>query len=145
MPGVKVKWKGIDMMGRSLNTGRKLVNAAVNVGLYELAANVMDEARSLAPVDTGRLRKSGYVTRPRRGGVELGFSAFSESGSAVDYAIIQHEDTSLQHRVGGSKFLSRALANHGKYFRNMAADVRKALDQNIKNVNPRYPTTPKKL
>jgi hypothetical protein len=79
-------------------------------GLNQWSEGTMTEAKNRAPVDDGILKGSGYVTPPEEsGGVisqELGFG-----GAAADYALVQHEDLTLNHSVGQAKFLESAVSD----------------------------------
>jgi hypothetical protein len=85
------------------------VNAEMAKKLYEDAEEVMRESKErYVPVDTGALRASGHVERPRisgsRASVDLGFG-----GPAVEYAEYVHEDLNAQHAVGQAKYLEIPL------------------------------------
>lgn len=56
------------------------------------------------PVDEGTLRSTGRVTGPVANRVRLSFG-----GAAAPYAVIQHEDLELSHRVGEPRYLVRGL------------------------------------
>lgn len=83
--------------------------------LYQEAEAIMTKSKKRTPVDTGNLRASGSVQRPELSGgrmtVVLGYGGPVGVGNqggetnkeAVNYAIVQHEDMSLDH----SKILSK--------------------------------------
>lgn len=84
----------------------------VGDALYAEGQEIMtDSKENYTPVDVGTLRDSGYVDDPDiRGGkvgVEIGYG-----GEAEDYAVVQHEDMSLHHTVGGPKFLEIPFNEH---------------------------------
>ncbi len=70
----------------------------------------MRRSKRFVPVDTGTLKSSGQVTtRPVRIGSDLVVVAYY-GGAAADYAERQHEVLYYRHRVGGPKYLARAVA-----------------------------------
>lgn len=85
------------------------------VALYEIACLIIEDAKANTPVDTTMLQESGYVEMPVRHpkgwALEIGFG-----GPAGQYAMIQHEDTSLAHTTGGPKFLTNAVNKYKSGF-----------------------------
>ena len=55
------------------------------------------------PVDEGTLRSSGRVDATGK------LITLSFGGAAAPYALVQHEDTSLQHTVGEARYLVRGV------------------------------------
>lgn len=102
----KVTVKGAGDLRDQLKKTKQLVGQATARALYVAGNEVMTEAKSRAPIDTGVLRASGYVTIPdvERPKVEVGFG-----GAAADYALVQHERTEFHHEVGEAKYLSNAI------------------------------------
>lgn len=93
-------------------------------GLNQWSEETMTEAKERVPVEEGVLKASGFVEPPEEaGGVisqEIGFG-----GAASDYALVQHEDLSLNHPNGGqAKFLESAVnEREGQLARDIAAEV----------------------
>jgi hypothetical protein len=86
--------------------GRDLEPAIGEALVADLKEKVLPASKELVPVDTGRLRDSGFVEGPEIGGG----SASAEIGYDTPYATKQHEDLSLNHPHGGtSKFLEMPL------------------------------------
>lgn len=78
-------------------------------GLYEEGELVMGESKPLVPRDTSVLVNSGFVNEPTvsRGVAEV---VMGYGGPASDYAIVQHEDLTLNHPNGGqAKYLEQPL------------------------------------
>lgn len=74
----------------------------VRTEMAEMADEVLEDARSRAPRDTGELAESGYVEQAPDGRLVVGFRA--------DHAAVQHERLDWEHPGGGEpKFLERAL------------------------------------
>lgn len=71
---------------------------------HEIGEAVLDQSRPLVPVETGTLRRSGFVRGPYWQGdrvlVDVGYG-----GAAMDYAYIVHERLDAQHPVGQAKYL----------------------------------------
>lgn len=92
---------------RKLNLGKFTdeKQKRLSAHLYKEAEGIMTAAKELVPVDTGTLRDSGFVEKPKggkNGGIEvtLGFG-----GAAKLYALKVHEDMDAHHTVGGPKYL----------------------------------------
>ncbi len=127
---------------KNLGSVLRRVRTAAGAAVYAAGNTVMTEAKERAPLDHGDLRGSGYVTVPEvkrtEASCEIGFG-----GPARDYAVRQHEDTSLNHTEGEARFLANALAHK----EGEALDVmRKLMREGIKGGRPPrrkvHPTTP---
>jgi hypothetical protein len=95
--GVRVR--GTKEVMRNMGRVQKGVPRDLERGLVRVAESIIGDAKDMTPVDTGALRASGHVRKPKRDvrgmKVELGFG-----GPAVDYAIPVHERTDVRHKVG---------------------------------------------
>lgn len=78
---------------------KALIYSGAREGTLKCAEHLVEEARKLVPLRTGRLQISGDVY-PTNTGYIVKFYADSHTDSGFDYAIIQHEDTSFSHRNG---------------------------------------------
>jgi hypothetical protein len=87
-----------------LSRASKAYKDATEAAIYQKGLAVNATAAPLVPVDTGRLRASGYVAPPEGGMVEVGYGA--------DYAVPVHERTEIGHKVGQAKFLETAVNEH---------------------------------
>jgi hypothetical protein len=76
--------------------------------LEEVAKSVINEAKSLTPIDTGKLRSSLDYEIEERAGVHE-----ANLGSDVDYALVVHEDFNVKHNTGGPKFLEKPVIQAG--------------------------------
>lgn len=90
---------------------------------------IFDASQELVPVDTGRLRASGYVrvrTEKRSGRVraEIGYGL----GGQPHYAGIVHERLDIRHAKGKqAKFLEAAIDMHiGKFVRRVGLFMQRA-------------------
>lgn len=124
-----VTWEGVDALIRKIDATPERTRKATASSLYRAAEAIMaDSKEHYVPVDVGVLRDSGFVTLPEEvsGGIQvtLGFG-----GAAQDYAVVQHEDLSLQHpHGGGPKYLERPLLDHGqRLLQTLAEDIRSEL------------------
>lgn len=103
-----IKWEGEQEMMALLATVTKAGQKGMRTGLYAVASDIMEDAKERAPKDTGDLRGSGYVDRPKTEGgetsVELGFG-----GPSAPYAVIQHEREDFNHDIGEAKYLEKAI------------------------------------
>lgn len=98
---------GMKELKAALKAAKDDAYQATAAAVYVAANEIMTEAKQRAPVDTGTLRSSGYVTLPEPGPnpkVELGFG-----GAAAQYALVQHERTEYRHEVGEAKYLENAI------------------------------------
>jgi len=128
---VSVKMYGAAAMARNMKKVKKRASAAMEVGLYRMGVGIIKDAQSKVPVDTGNLKASGYVRIVREGSgiIDLGF--VGDDSKKLDYAIVQHEDTSLNHPKGGeAKFLEKAVIAASRAKTRLAADVRMAFKMN---------------
>lgn len=83
------KLEGLKRVLGRMNKIADTVPGAAGAALYAEAANIMRVSLRQAPVDFGLLRRSHYITLPRRGQVELGYGA--------SYAVFVHEITENFH------------------------------------------------
>ena len=89
--------KQIDVIVENL---RKQIQEAVKPVEKEVAEEILKEAKKRCPVDSGKLRESGYV-KEVAGGYTVGFG--------VDYAMIVHEQPQAYRKNGERHFLSNAV------------------------------------
>ena len=89
------------------------------LGVVDWANGVLLDARRLAPIRSGKLRRSGRVFRrkPRKPSfhlVKIRFGSKRKGGKrsrrTADYAAIVHFNTNLKHRTGDAMFLYDAMA-----------------------------------
>ena len=73
--------------------------------LYREAQIEMTESKRRVPVDTGRLRASGFVDEPVIRGTNI--SVMLAYGT--DYAVAVHENLSAYHKIGQAKYLESVL------------------------------------
>lgn len=100
--------EGLEKFAARLRAGEEAATRAAESGLYQAAETVVGEAAARAPKDTGALRASAHVQLPERRGDEI-VVEFGMGGPAAPYAVVQHEDLSLQHSQGEAKFLEKTL------------------------------------
>lgn len=95
---------GLSSLVDDLKKQAAAVDKATDSATYILASEIMTKAKTIAPMDTGTLAASGYVTLPERGVCELGFG-----GPAEPYAMRQHEETGWHHAEPGrqAKYLEQ--------------------------------------
>lgn len=103
-----IKLVGVKNITDNLAKMTKKQRKSGAAGLYAIGNEVMTSAKKQTPVDTGILRKTGYVTLPQdkhgQTFVEIGFG-----GPAEEYSIPQHERTDYVHEAGNAKFLERPV------------------------------------
>lgn len=82
--------------------------------LEAIADWVVQDAKALAPVDTGKLRdsiKAAVSKSPRYPGLMVSASAKAKYRKTFDYALIQEENESFSHEVGQAHYLSEPFFN----------------------------------
>jgi hypothetical protein len=102
---VHVSLSGVDKLIEVLDSGGEAAKTQVGPALWDVANEVMAEAKRRTPVETGSLRSSGHVSSPMQlvdgWSVKLAFG-----GAAAPYAIYVHEDLDVHHDAPtGAKFL----------------------------------------
>lgn len=120
--------KGLRDMAKALQKEPDRARALLASAMTTEAERIMAQAKRLTPVDTGALRASGHVQKPKviprtRIEVVLGFG-----GPSVPYAVYVHENLDAHHKVGQAKFLEQPLflAQDGLAER-LATEVRRFL------------------
>ncbi len=137
-----VSIKGLDKVEKNLNKMLKTHPDALAAALYQEGFSIMAESQKKVPVDTGRLRASGYVAPPQEGDgaptVELGYG--------TDYGIFVHERTEARHSVGEAKFLEKAVNEAmAGYNRRLLARTQQNIERGVgvRAVRKLYPDRPK--
>jgi hypothetical protein len=124
-----VDWKGREQFAQNLLELSREMPAEVAAALYKEAQIEMTEAKRRTPVDTGALRNSGQVSKPKVEPdgitVKLSFGSplsqwkVSERDGSIHipehYAIHVHEDLGAFHKVGQAKYLESTINESGRY------------------------------
>ncbi len=76
--------------------------------LYQEALVESKESQRRTPVDTGALRATHEVQKPRIEGHDVSV-AIRVGGPSAPYAVIVHEDLEADHKVGQAKFLESTI------------------------------------
>lgn len=120
------KLEGSDEVKAALERIARAVPGEVSRALYEEAHIERTESMRRTPVDTGSLRASHEVSRPKMSwdGWEV---TISVGGPAAPYAVYVHEDLEAIHRTGQAKFLESTIMESAPY---MAGRVAKRIDLN---------------
>src|SRR5512139_1523799 len=74
--------------------------------LYREAERILADSREEVPVDTGALRSSAHAERTHDGAI-AGYG-----GTAIPYALRQHEELNYRHTVGKAKYLEDPYKRH---------------------------------
>jgi len=106
----------------------------VSVAFWQELSKVMNDSKKICPVDTGRLRSSGYVFDPIVSFDEITI----QLGYATDYAFWVHENLNARHTYPTcAKFLEWPLdMASGKILQNVVDRISRLLGK-----NNRYATT----
>lgn len=135
---VDMRFKESSQVMNNLTKLSRTIPEAVVIGMVALAEVIMADAVERVPVDTGRLRQSGYIAPPTSvmGAVEMGFG--------TDYAIPVHERTEVSHTTGEAKFLEKAIVAKGQGQLHWVVKQAKAyLATGGKARSSRFPTKPR--
>ena len=126
---MSLKWKGNpkQIIESGLREAMREHIALAVDGAVELGEKILKDAKALAPIKTGKLRKSGklYPNRRRlRPGrkmptyhrIKIRFGTKRRAGKrskrAADYAAIVHFDSNARHTTGTDQFLWIAVQRH---------------------------------
>lgn len=113
----RVKVKGLKKTNRILRQLGKRGPKVLSSALFQVALEIIGEAKKQVPVDFGHLRASGFVELPiiknDNVSVFLGFGGPAGKGNVnneknkidVGYALIVHENTRAHHDRGRAKYL----------------------------------------
>lgn len=82
--------------------------------LEAIADWIVQDARALVPLDTGKLRdsiKAAVSRSPRYPGLMVSASAKAKYNRSFDYALIQEENEEFSHEEGQAHYLSEPFFN----------------------------------
>ena len=146
MAAVTFELRGTPNWIRNLRKAGKGVARSAAAGVYELGNVIMADSQLRVPVDTGDLKASGFVAVPNVSGGTI-TSEVGYGGTADDYALVQHEDTTLRHPNGGeAKYLETSinLFSGNRGLRIMGEAVRKAFAAGGRGIAAaKFPTRPR--
>jgi hypothetical protein len=93
--------KSLAVVVRNMRRAGRTMESALGDAIHQEALAIMAQSKQEVPVDTGRLRQTGYVAKPRptvRG-------PMVSMGYGTRYALPVHERLEVRHPVGKAKFL----------------------------------------
>ena len=93
---------------RNWNALLREIAAANEPAMREVAQRAFDRSQELVPVQTGKLKQSGFVASERTGSGAKAVVGYAKDGQP-DYAIDVHEDLQVAHPTGRSKYLQTAV------------------------------------
>lgn len=132
--------KGLKEVDKEFERLLREVPEAVAVGLYLEAEAIMAKSIREVPVDTGRLRATGFVQEP----VIRGTGVTVMMGYGTNYAVYVHENTTARHTVGKAKFLQHPLEAAAEGFGSRVAKrAAQALIRGTRFRPGTFPTEPK--
>lgn len=119
--------------GKRIEKLAQKLGEALPSGLRLIGEEIMLDVKASrpgagVPVDKGPLRASGRVEGPE--GIN-GVVTLSFGGAAAVYALVQHEDTSLRHKVGEARYLVRGVERwrrDGVSARRARQELQRAID-----------------
>lgn len=133
---------GLERVLRAMDRAVSGIEDGLAAAIYQEGQEIIGVAQERTPVDTGRLRATGYAAPPEKTvqGPE------GEIGFGTDYGLAVHERVEVWHRVGGPKFLESAVNEAQKgYSRRIADQTWHNYKNNIgvKAVPQHQPTSPR--
>ena len=137
---------GIRKARRQFKEAPNLALQGLRKGLFIEGEKIMTAAKQMAPVDLGNLKNSGFVSLPEvlpnRRSVELTLAFGGPAGAGnqggvtnarkVGYAVIQHEDCSLNHPGHGRCKYLQIPVNRAK--RGMSRRVGRHIDAEVRKL-----------
>lgn len=122
-----VEWVGLeqlDKLTRKESVAR--TNQALAMALTEEAQIMFRNSQRRVPVDTGTLRRSGFILPVRKTGngyiIEMGYG-----GAASEYALDQHERADYRHAQGKTwKYLEIPVRER---IPNLEANLKKRIER----------------
>lgn len=110
----------VDGITGKLGRYEESMRAQVEEGLRDCAGELMDRAVKLTPAVTGELRARSFKTdvmEGENGNLEI-YVGYEQNGAKTgtvngeaagkNYAVVVHERTNVEHKVGQAKFLEAA-------------------------------------
>lgn len=117
--------RNINSIRRNLRNMRTEVRKKTIEAFEDVVLDLADKSMNLAPVDTGKLRKSVDPDVKIRGHKITASVTFSAKNpeTGYDYALIQHEDLTFKHPKGGqAKYLEQPLKENQERYKKYVAD-----------------------
>jgi len=99
MPSEVIQLLGYLGLRNALARTAREINTRTDSRMRIVAEEILTEAKELAPVDTGYMRSTGFVRRPKLNILEIGFAA--------SYAIFVHEIPASHKAPTQWKFLEQ--------------------------------------
>ena len=93
---------------RNWNALLRDIAAANEPALKDVAQRAFNRSQELVPVQTGKLKQSGFVSSERSATGAKVAIGYAKDGDP-DYAINVHEDLEVSHPTGQSKYLQTAV------------------------------------
>lgn len=106
-----IKIEGLEKVVANFNKVLGQIKYVNKQAMKDAADDLLMKAKNQAPIETGTLRRSGFV-REIKDGFEIGFG-----GEASAYAIVQHERLDFNHPHGGkAKYLEDPFKENWKAY-----------------------------
>lgn len=117
--------KGVQVKGlQSLEVKLNQLPQRTMTGVKKAIDMIYSTSQPLVPVDTGRLKRSGKITK-LKDGYRLHYRAENPK-TGYNYAPIQHENMHFKHKVGQAKYLEKPVEmNMDKIKKIIATEVLK--------------------
>ena len=102
------KLTGTDAVKAYLLKVAAITPRRVAAAVYQVGNQALTESKKRVPVDLGDLKKSGQIDEPVISGDQISVR-MGYGDTAVDYALIVHEDTTANHTNGQDHYLSSVI------------------------------------
>ena len=91
-----ISWKG--SFKRKTKHALRLIEEASGKGVKDVADTILEVSQTMVPVDTGKLRASGFTNVEKLPSGPVAVAGYAEDGDP-HYAIIVHENQDLRHKA----------------------------------------------
>lgn len=103
-------WSGVADFQGNLQGVRERKNAGAVEGMQLATLLVLNVSNQQAPHEDGDLERDGAASVEATANGARGAVSYGRKGDTKDYAVVQHEDMTLNHDSGrNAKFLENAL------------------------------------
>lgn len=103
-----MSWEGLQAFNGALDGVRERIKIGAREGLWAALTNVLNVSNRQVPHEEGDLERDGEPSMEE--GKLRGAVSYGRTAQTKDYAVVQHEDMTLNHDAGrNAKFLENAF------------------------------------
>lgn len=112
------KFTGSTAMANRLERFRRRVPRFLEQASRAEFEKELKEMKRVVPLDTGDLESTGRVETTRDGGGVVSTVIFGDPSMGVNYAVVQHEDLTLNHKNGRqAKYIESTLKESAPFMK----------------------------